>query len=151
MKFFILAIVLISFSLPQHGNYRLTVIVNNIKPLKGELYVALHQRQEFFNIPDSALMKSSVKIDAQTETVIFKHVPAGNYALAVYHDENMNGSLDVSEIGIPREGYAFSGKNKGPGKPKFEEAVFELAGNDTISLKMVYHPVPPPKKEGEKK
>lgn len=147
MKLLIVLISLASLVFPQSGSYRLTVTVNNIKPLKGELYVALHQRQEFFNIPDSALMKSSVKIDAETETVIFKHVPAGNYALVVYHDENLNGSLDVSEIGIPREGYAFSGKNKGPGKPKFEEAVFELTGNDTISLKMVYHPVPPPKNQ----
>ena len=151
MKLFISILSLLFLAVPYPDSYRLTVTVSHIKPLKGDLYVALHQRPEFFNVPDSALMKSKVKIDADSETVVFKNVPAGKYAVAVYQDENLNGVLDVSEIGIPREGYAFSGKLKGPGKPKFEEAAFELAGNDTLQLKMVYHPVPPPKKEGEKK
>jgi uncharacterized protein (DUF2141 family) len=150
MKILTIWIWLLVFWPPQPGGYRLTVTVHNIKPLKGELYVALHQRAEFFSIPDSALMKSRVTVDAESETVTFRNVPAGKYALAVYQDENLNGVMDVNEIGIPREGYAFSGKQKGPGKPKFEECVFEMAGNDTISLKMVYHPVPPPKKEGNK-
>lgn len=150
MNQFIAIIFLILLAVPGPASYRLTVTVNHIKPLKGDLYVALHQRPEYFNFPDSAVMKSKVKIDAESETVVFKSVPAGKYAVAVYQDENLNGVLDVNEIGIPKEGYAFSGRVKGPGKPKFDEAAFELAGNDTLHLKMVYHPVPPPKKDGAK-
>jgi len=134
------------FLVPQSGNYRLTVNVSGIKPVKGDLYIALHERPQYFSIPDSALMKTIVKIDSESETVTFKDVPPGKYAMAVYHDENGNKVLDVNEIGIPREGYAFSGKQKGPGKPKFEEVAFELAGNDTIDLKMVYHSAPAQKK-----
>lgn len=145
MKILLIFLFLACLAVPQPGSYRLTVNVNNIKPVKGELYIALHQRPEFFSIPDSALMKSRVLIDAESETIVFKNVPAGKYALAVYQDENLNGLLDVNDLGIPREGYAFSGKGKGAGKPKFEEAAFELAGNDTIHLKMMYQPVPPPK------
>jgi len=146
VKYLLLVITLISLALPQPGGYRLTVNVNGIKPLKGELYVALHQRPQYFSIPDSAMMKVVVKIDSESETVTFRDVPAGKYAMAVYHDENGNKVLDVNEIGIPREGYAFSGKQKGPGKPKFEEVAFQLAGNDTIDLKMVYHSSPSTKK-----
>lgn len=143
-------LIILSMAVPQPGSYCLTVRVNNIKPVKGELFIALHQRPEYFNIPDSALMKRKVTIDADSETVVFKNVPAGKYALAVYQDENLNGAMDVNEIGIPKESYAFSGKQKGPGKPKFEEAAFELTGNDTLILKMVHKPVPPPKKDGGK-
>ena len=146
----ILALFVLLLAVPGPASFRLTVTVNHIKPLKGDLYVALHQRAEYFSVPDSAVMKTKVKIDSDSETVVFRDVPAGKYAVAVYQDENLNGVMDVSEVGIPREGYAFSGKMKGPGKPKFEEAAFELAGNDTLQLKMVYHPVPPPKKDGSK-
>ena len=121
------------------GGYRLTVNVNGIQPVKGDLYIALHERPQYFNIPDSAFMKQSVKIDAGSESVVFKDVPAGKYAVAVFHDMNGNKLLDANEIGIPKEGFAFSGKQKGPGKPKFEEVAFELAGNDTLEMKMVYH------------
>ncbi|MFI9650852.1 DUF2141 domain-containing protein [Guyparkeria halopsychrophila] len=31
----------------------------------------------------------------------------GTYALAVIHDENMNGKLDTQWLGIPTEGAAF--------------------------------------------
>jgi uncharacterized protein (DUF2141 family) len=147
VKSFILAIVLISLSLPQPGGYRLTVTMNNIKPVKGELYIALYNRPEYFNNPDNALMKSKVMIDAESEMIFFENISAGKYALAVYQDENLNGKLDVNDIGIPKEGYAFSGKPKSMGEPKFEEAAFEVSGNDTINLKMVYQPVPPPKNQ----
>jgi uncharacterized protein (DUF2141 family) len=151
MKFLIVLISFISLAVPQPGGYRLTVRVNNIKPVKGELYIALYNRPEYFNNPDNALMKNKVMIDAESETIVFDNVPAGKYALAVYQDENLNGELDVNDLGIPKEGYAFSGKPKSMGEPKFEEAAFEVSGNDTVILKMVYHPVPPPKKEGDKK
>ena len=77
MKYLLFVITLISLALPQPGGYRLTVNVNGIKPLKGELYVALHQRPQYFSIPDSAMMKAVVKIDSESETVTFKDVPAG--------------------------------------------------------------------------
>jgi uncharacterized protein (DUF2141 family) len=33
----------------------------------------------------------------------FEDIPPGTYALAVVHDENMNGKLDTNWLGIPTE------------------------------------------------
>lgn len=133
--------------LPGDGHYRLTINVSGLKPLKGELYIGLHNRPEFFQVPDSAFMKQKITVKKEAETLYFDHIPEGTYAIAVYHDENLNAVMDVNEIGIPREGYGFSTKNKTPGRPKFEQASFSLNGNDTVEIKMIYHPVPAPKND----
>jgi uncharacterized protein (DUF2141 family) len=147
MRLIILFISLI-FLLPyQDGHHRLTVSVTGLKPLKGDLYISLHNRPEYFQFPDSALMKVKITVNEATETISLKDVPGGRYALALYHDENLNGVLDANELGFPREGYGFSTKNKVPGRPKFEQAAFDISGNDTVEVKMIYHHVAGPKKD----
>lgn len=151
MRLLVFLISLIFLSPPQNGKHRLVVTVTGLKPLEGDLYISLHQRPEYFQFADSALMKTKIKVDAEMETVVFDKVPEGRYALAVYHDENLNGFLDANEIGIPGEGYGFSTNPKVPGRPKFEQAAFELSQSDTLVIKMIYHTVPPEKKHDEKK
>ena len=68
----------------------------------------------------------------------FEDIPPGTYALAVCHDENMNGRLDTNWLGIPTEGYGFSNDAKALiGAPSFSAASFPYDGqnlNLTISL-----------------
>jgi uncharacterized protein (DUF2141 family) len=68
----------------------------------------------------------------------FEDIPPGRYALAVIHDENMNGKLDTKGLGIPTEGYGFSNDVKGLfGAPAFSAASFAYDGRNldlTISL-----------------
>lgn len=60
------------------------------------------------------------------------------YALAVIHDENMNGKLDANPRGIPTEGYGFSNDAEGfLGALSFRTASFAYDGQNvalTISL-----------------
>jgi len=127
---------------PQNNFYRLTVTVTGLKPLKGDLYISLHNRPEYFQFADSALMKTRIVVNKETDTVSFDKVPEGRYAIAIYHDENLNGRMDATELGIPKEGYGFSTTNKVAGRPKFEQAAFNMSRNDTIEVKIVYPKVP---------
>lgn len=151
MRLIIFLISLIFFLPPQDGKHRLVVTVTGLKSLKGNLYLSLHDRPEYFQFADSAIMKTEISVNAETETVYFPNVPEGWYAMAIYHDENLNGILDANEIGIPREGYGFSNNPKAPGRPKFEQAAFEFNRNDTIEIKMIYHPAPNQKKDSSVK
>ncbi len=64
----------------------------------------------------------------------FEDILPGTYALAVIHDENMNGKLDTNWLGIPIEGYGFSNDAKGLfGAPSFSAARFPYDGG-TIDL-----------------
>jgi uncharacterized protein (DUF2141 family) len=151
MKSIILFLISLLLIAPQQGEHpRLTVSISGLKPLKGDLYISLHNRPEYFQVADSALMKKKITVNKETESVVFDNVPMGKYAIAIYHDENLNGILDLNEMGIPKEGYGFSTKNKVMGRPKFEQAAFELSGNDTIDVKMIYHAGQGPKKDSIK-
>ncbi|UUZ49269.1 DUF2141 domain-containing protein [Massilia sp. B-10] len=58
---------------------------------------------------------------------MFKDLPEGEYAFAVYHDANANGQMDKNLLGIPTEDYAFNNNAVGKmGPPKFEAAKFAL-------------------------
>jgi len=68
----------------------------------------------------------------------FRAVPAGNYAVAAFHDANDNGKLDTM-MGIPREGFAFSRNPKMHVRaPHFMEASFDSNGRALMPLKMQY-------------
>ena len=68
----------------------------------------------------------------------FEDIAPGTYALAVIHDENMNGKLDTNWLGVPTEGYGFSNDAKTLlGAPSFSAAGFSYNGQNidlTISL-----------------
>ncbi len=54
-----------------------------------------------------------IKVRDREARCDFEDIPPGRYALAVIHDENMNGKLDANWLGVPKEGYGFSNDAKG--------------------------------------
>lgn len=77
-----------------------------------------------------------VKTEARCD---FLDIPPGSYAIAVIHDENMDGELETNFLGVPKEGYGFSNDAKGMiGAPSFPAASFSYDGKNlemTISLR----------------
>lgn len=70
----------------------------------------------------------------------FVDIPPGTYALAVIHDENMDGKLGTNWMGIPTEGYGFSNDAKAlMGAPSFEAATFPYDGrNLDLTIRLNY-------------
>ncbi|APE31904.1 hypothetical protein BOX17_13640 [Halomonas aestuarii] len=59
----------------------------------------------------------------------FEDIPPGTYALAVIHDENMDGKLGTNWLGAPTEGYGFSNDAKAfMSAPSFDAASFSYNG-----------------------
>ncbi len=65
---------------------------------------------------------------------------AGNYAVAVFHDQNNDRILNNNVFGIPKEGFGFSRNPEiRTGAPKFSEAAFLVAGpNTNIQIQLKY-------------
>ncbi|HSN04253.1 MAG TPA: DUF2141 domain-containing protein [Nitrospira sp.] len=70
----------------------------------------------------------------------FEGILPGTYAMAVIHDENMNGRLDTHLPGIPTEGYGFPNDAKGLiGAPSFSSARPPYKGeNLNLSMSLRY-------------
>ncbi len=64
----------------------------------------------------------------------------GQYAVAVYHDENDNHKLDRNWIGLPTEGFGFSNDpTLFLAPPSFEESAFKINGDLThVEVEMKY-------------
>jgi uncharacterized protein (DUF2141 family) len=61
----------------------------------------------------------------------FDAVPAGEFAVSVFHDENANANLDRNFLGIPTEGWGASRDAKANfGPPTFEDARLSLASGE---------------------
>lgn len=70
----------------------------------------------------------------------FLDIPPGKYALAVIHDENMDGKLGTNWLGVPTEGYGFSNDAKAfLGAPSFDAASFPYDGRKLdLSISLNY-------------
>jgi uncharacterized protein (DUF2141 family) len=80
-----------------------------------------------------------IKIQEAKARCHFLDIPPGTYALAVIHDENMNGKLDTNWLGIATEGYGFSKDAKDMlGPPLFSAASFPYDGQD-MELRISLH------------
>jgi uncharacterized protein (DUF2141 family) len=71
-------------------------------------------------------------------TVVWDHLPPGDYGVAAIHDENRNAKLDRNLIGIPKEGFGFANNpHVGLSAPAFPAAVVHVgcpATETTIHL-----------------
>jgi uncharacterized protein (DUF2141 family) len=71
----------------------------------------------------------------------FSGLPAGDYAVTIFHDENGNGKFDMNWMGMPLEGYGFSNNIKPRFKaPDFDECKFHYEGTapKEIPIEMIY-------------
>jgi uncharacterized protein (DUF2141 family) len=73
-------------------------------------------------------------------TVVWDHLGAGDYGVAVIHDENRNAKLDRNLIGIPKEGFGFANNpHVGLSAPPFPAAIVHVLCPVTeISIHMQY-------------
>ncbi|HCM48687.1 MAG TPA: hypothetical protein DIS98_14705 [Colwellia sp.] len=103
----------------------LTVNISEVNQGKGHVMVGLYSGSKAFN-QGKAMLGSSVKATNEQEEVVFKDLPAGEYAIKIYQDENSNDKLDFNFIGIPKEGYGFSNNVGRFSRPEYQEAKFTI-------------------------
>jgi len=117
------------------------VKILDIKNSTGTVACALFESPDGF--PHEYLRMATnvmvIKIRKDQARCDFEDIPPGTYAMAVIHDENMNGKLDTHWLGVPIEGYGFSNGAKGVvGAPSFSAASFLYDGQNldlTMSLR----------------
>lgn len=112
------------------------VNVPNIENSTGTVACALFESPEGFptEFLHSATHIMMMKIQDTEARCSFLDIPPGTYALAVIHDENMDGKLNTNFLGVPTEGYGFSsGAEAGMSAPSFEAASFSYDGQ-TLDL-----------------
>ncbi|MEY3238414.1 MAG: hypothetical protein RI883_2515 [Bacteroidota bacterium] len=138
---FTLSLTLYSFKTLSEETYSLKVEVSNLRNTKGVVQFALYNKDG--SIPDEDYVKYYKKLQGKivngTSSITFNNIPKGKYAVNILHDENKNGIIDKGFV-LPIEGIGFSNfKSIGlTNRPNFSKASFEVTGNKSISVKVIY-------------
>ncbi|PHV07109.1 hypothetical protein CSQ96_11090 [Janthinobacterium sp. BJB412] len=118
------------------GAADLTIRVDAVRSADGKLMVAIYDKAaNFLSKPLKDLVVAPV---AGSNTVQVKDLPPGDYAVAVFHDQNGNGKMDANAFGIPTESVGFSNDAHGNmGPPSFDSARLSLpAGGASIQFSL---------------
>lgn len=143
-SFFLLAMVFYLGTNAQTAN--LGVEISNIKSISGNIKLGIFDKAHSYRTKSSPFLRTSKEV---TDTILkytFTDVPYGRYAIAVYHDENDDDTLNTRKLGIPIEGIGFSGKYSSRIKPPdFPMASFKLKYDTIIVIDLKYNKKKTPK------
>jgi uncharacterized protein (DUF2141 family) len=126
-------------SIPLGGELRINLI--GIKNNRGVVLISLFGSPEGYpSDPTKALLKLRIPLNQLQLPVIIKSLKPGSYAVALLHDEDENGKMLTSILGLPKEGYGFSNNVIGlSGPPSFQKASFSVSSTGTtITLRVRY-------------
>lgn len=114
-------------------NVKLTVAVSGLKNDTGVVKVGLYNSDGTFLKTTYKSLASEIKDNKAVVT--FDNLPAGEYAISTYHDENINGKLDRNAMGMPIEEYATSNNAKGfMGPPLYSDAKFNVSKDSKVEI-----------------
>jgi outer membrane protein len=119
---------LLSFGIPQAEGAEIVARLD-APPSEGALIFLLFDSANTFGDLRDPVKTLSFPASAET-TYRMVDVPAGEYALVVFHDENGNSRLDKNFIGIPKEPMGFSNSYQPKGPPTYLRARFEVAADE---------------------
>jgi len=119
--------------MPNTGSLR--VSVSQIAQVKGTVKWALYDNENAYEQRTPAVKSGSIPVTGDSLSWDVTGLPAGPYALAIYHDINNNGVLDLNFLGVPKEPYAFSGSSSSKWlPPSFAKAAVQVAKNTLIKI-----------------
>ncbi|KYG83601.1 DUF2141 domain-containing protein [Roseivirga echinicomitans] len=128
-----------SFNPQPQDNVTITVTISNVRNSTGSLLVGLYNKDADFPQGEPYMTQAVALKSSSDKKITFEGVPAGDYAIAVIHDENGNEDMDTNEYGMPTEGFGFSNNAMGSdGPPSFNDAAFAVNKNAEISFSMMY-------------
>jgi uncharacterized protein (DUF2141 family) len=119
--------------LTGHG---LKLVVGGVKNTRGVIGVLVFNSAAGWPEDVSSAFTSEAVPAQVPETVLEVHnLPAGDYAVVVLHDENLNKKLDRNWLGKPKEQWGMSNNpHFNHSAPSFERARFPFAGDEQLHI-----------------
>ena len=120
-------------------NAPLRIVIDNLANNDGEVEIGVYTPKNKFPDEKDKFKKYRFKPKHRKIDESITDLPYGEFAFAVYHDENNSGEIDKNLIGIPKERYAFSNNIKPTFKaPNFEDCKFNYDKNtDVIRISLL--------------
>lgn len=115
-----------------------TIVVNVTKGIendKGVVQIGIYNNADDFPVYDKNTAGALVEASTSGISYTFTDIPAGTYAVAVWHDEDKDSAIDKNIFGAPTENYGFSRNVYGTfGPPAFSDVSFEVRAGKKMTL-----------------
>jgi len=96
-----------TFSTPGNGEIKL--IIKDTKSNTGVIRVLVfNQADGFPEEPKMAFKALSIPVKNFAAETLIKGLPAGTYAVSIFHDEDGDGVFKKNSVGLPIDSYGFS-------------------------------------------
>ena len=120
---------------PALADTDVNVEIRGVETHEGSIVVRLYDsKKSWLKEPAHETSLALDAADTSDVVVVPMSVPAGEYAVHVYHDLDANGKMKSNFIGIPKEPTGVSRDAKGKmGPPKFKDAVLTV-GTDAMTI-----------------
>ena len=126
-------------AITQSSNLRINL--QGIRNNKGVILLSLFSSAEGYPSDASkADQKIRMPVKKLQLPIVFKNIKPGKYAIALLHDEDEDGKMATTFLGLPKEGYGFSNNVMGlAGPPSYQKASFIVPASGTeILIKVRY-------------
>jgi len=137
----ILIFMLMLFTIGNVNAQNTQVTVSGIRSPKGQIILSVFKDEKTFEEekPFKKIVFDKKTISDGTLILNFE-IEQGTYGITILDDENLNGKLEKSMIGMPKEGFGFSNfyleKLK---KPSFSEFKTDVKyGGNNIGIRVKY-------------
>jgi len=137
--FFTALIIVLVVQISSGQNVNTNLVVTNLPAKKGTLIIAWYDNADDFTKPKKAVYQHNVNTNGERSvSTVFTNIPKGEYAIAMYFDENSNNKMDTNFLGIPIERYGFSNNKYFATRAcTYEEAKFSLKqDNQKVTVKL---------------
>lgn len=126
------------FGLWSANNPQLVINIENIESIQGDIIIGIYNTEKGFLEAGTEIKHYKLTVVKNTERLVINDLPAGSYAISMFHDENSDGICNKNFMGIPKEPYGFSNNFKPKfSAPKFEDCKFSFSKNHEIQIRLV--------------
>lgn len=133
----IVALILAASATAAHAG-TLTFTAENVEARGGTLYVGVQTEDQFMQWDGIAGDKIETPT-AGSHTMTFD-LPAGDYAVSVWHDLGGDGEFDRTETGMPLDGWAMINGAKLRGAPTFDAVKISVPETGASASESVIYP-----------
>jgi uncharacterized protein (DUF2141 family) len=136
----VLLTVAASFAAAAQSSGRISVSVQGVRNDNGSVRCGLYNSPNGFPQAGREVRGVAAGIRGGQATCVFSSMPAGTYAVAVFHAEQNETQMQTGLFGKPKQGYGFSGNPSSSfGPPDFNSAAFTYNGGAmTLPVRLTY-------------
>lgn len=129
---------LVLMTMATQAQSKIVARISNVRNDRGVCQVCLFNNAASFKGESGTPVQCvQAPVKGGQSEALFENIPAGMYAVMVFHDANKNKKLDQNFLGIPKEGYGAS-QNKLPfaSAPSFNDNKFLVPDKTVTTLRI---------------